>query len=642
MTQQVNAISAAKRKALPTDRFALPSKRKYPVDTAARTRNAAARLEQAKKAGKVSDADYAAAKSKIAAAAKKFGIASEYAKPKKVKADLGTGDVHAPGGIKVTPPARIRRGLHIHLGPNGQIAEIRHASDKPQHALMFDALPIGDVFTKGAARLSEIEAALATADEAAAIALRSEQASIVAADGKPVWIQIAKVGRFAGHPSGAFELTPSIFDEICRNFTAVDRGQVPVDFEHACEADASEGAIPVSGAPAQGWIRALDNRGLQGLWALVDWLEPARGYIKEGKYQAVSPAIRFGARHPETGQPIGARLTSVALTNRPFLRGMQQVAARDQQETPMLDATMTSHAEFMPRLRAALRLGEMATYKECGDQLNRLRGMCSMADDPTGMHEGVNLGDYLSPMKALMNMPANATLEEMFDAVEEMIDAAIERHEALYHSTDAQTETAAPMADNATEGDTAMADAKTLKDTETERDGALAKLRDEEAKTAGLSLQLKDAQAKVAEATALCAAKDAEIKLLTDAAQKRADDDASARVEDAFATYKDAKKLTDADKKAMRITLRSDAALFDELYPRVAPNHQHILRDLTGAQGVAGNGQRVTMRQAAAVGAAPAAGYGERVKTLTDKYRKDGLSLEDAIARASKEAKSAA
>ena len=81
-------ISADKRNSLPEGKFALPSQRKYPIDTAARTRNAAARLEQAKKAGRISDADYSSAKGKIAAAAKKFGIESQYNEGDKPRANV--------------------------------------------------------------------------------------------------------------------------------------------------------------------------------------------------------------------------------------------------------------------------------------------------------------------------------------------------------------------------------------------------------------------------------------------------------------------------------------------------------------------------------------------------------------------------
>jgi phage I-like protein len=149
------------------------------------------------------------------------------------------------------------------------------------------------------------------------------------ADGVPVrlvWVQIAETGRWEGHPSGSFEMTSATFDQIVRNFTA--RGlPVPWDFEHASEQDATSGTIPVHGAPAQGYVHRLDNRGPAGLWALVEWGELARRYIKTGQYKFCSPAIRFGCKDPVTGRPVGARLTSVALTSTPFLTGLGQLVA---------------------------------------------------------------------------------------------------------------------------------------------------------------------------------------------------------------------------------------------------------------------------------------------------------------------------
>ena len=147
-------------------------------------------------------------------------------------------------------------------------------------------------------------------------------------DASPVWNQIAKVGTFRGHPAGPFELSPKVFGEIVANFSATTNKRVPIDFEHASEADESSGSIPSDGAPAQGWILDLQNRGTAGLWGLVEWLEPARSLILAGKYRYFSPAIRFGARDRVTGQTIGAKLTSGALTNQPFLDGLVPVTAR--------------------------------------------------------------------------------------------------------------------------------------------------------------------------------------------------------------------------------------------------------------------------------------------------------------------------
>lgn len=164
------------------------------------------------------------------------------------------------------------------------------------------------------------------------VALGSASAS---AD-KPVWVQIARAGRFEGYGGGAFEFTPQTFDTIIANFRARPgydgkRDELPWDFHHASEMSATSGSIPQSGAPAQGWIRDLKTqRGADGvveLWALTRWLEPARTYIKEGRYKHASVSVVLDAIDPVTGRSIGPLLTSVALTNTPFIEGMQQLAA---------------------------------------------------------------------------------------------------------------------------------------------------------------------------------------------------------------------------------------------------------------------------------------------------------------------------
>ncbi len=165
--------------------------------------------------------------------------------------------------------------------------------------------------------------------------------------GAPVWIQIARIGKFAGHSAGPFELSESTFSDIVKNFKATSNQRVAIDFEHASEQDAASGSIPHTGAPAQGWILDLQNRATDGLWALVEWLEPAREYVRSGKYKFFSPAIRFNARDRVSGKPIGARLTSGALTNSPFLDGMLPLVARDFDDEPEADEDLLDVVEDM-------------------------------------------------------------------------------------------------------------------------------------------------------------------------------------------------------------------------------------------------------------------------------------------------------
>jgi phage I-like protein len=201
------------------------------------------------------------------------------------------------------------------------------------------------------------------------IVLLSTAAAEMGTLGKPLmgtdpkdwkWVQVAQLGRFAGHASGPFELTTRTFDEIVANFEN-DGLPVPWDFEHASEQDPTEGTVPLTGTPAQGWIHALENRGAAGLWALVEWGPLAKEYVQSGKYKFCSPAIRFGCKDRVTGKPIGARLSSVALTGSPFLRDMEPLAAKD--------TDGLSHSALTKRLMTDQGMSYAAAYDRATEQL---------------------------------------------------------------------------------------------------------------------------------------------------------------------------------------------------------------------------------------------------------------------------------
>ena len=195
-------------------------------------------------------------------------------------------------------------------------------------------------------------------------------------DGTPVtlvWVQLAVTGEWKGHSSGPFEMTVETFDEVCRNFNA--RGlPLAFDYEHASEADVTSGTIPTSGAPACGWIHDLVNRGPDGLWGLVEWLDDARDAIRAGKYAYVSPALRLGGKDPVTGQPSGARITSAALTNQPFLSQLPAlIAASDKAPTiaarkATVMACLSSHAECSDRRCTDLHAAATALCLSLDDQ----------------------------------------------------------------------------------------------------------------------------------------------------------------------------------------------------------------------------------------------------------------------------------
>lgn len=373
-----------------------------------------------------------------------------------------------------------------------------------------------------------------------------ELADAAKSDG-PVWIQLAKPGTFRGHPSGPFTLDGKTFDDIVRNFKATENHRVPIDFEHASEADPTDGSIPEKGAPAQGWIVDMKVQGGE-LLGLVEWGTLASDYIKAGQYRYFSPAIRFNSKDRVTGQPIGARMTSGALTNNPFLDGMKPLAAKD--------SSSLAHKphEYMPAVRSALSMHPLATAAECSDTLDKLRDHFDAAgQDPDASHEGVKLGDYCMSLRNLTGAAPGATWDQVFDAVDDMIDAAMDRHEIETGAPDSDADMTDTDLDDGGDGDTTMSDNQ---------------------KIAELTLTLRD--------------RDADVKTLRDENEslkkwkdERQAKDLSDRVDEAFVTYKDKKSLTDADKDAMLIVLNASPEKFDKLYPRIAPEQRHLLRNLT-------------------------------------------------------------
>ncbi len=334
-------------------------------------------------------------------------------------------------------------------------------------------------------------------------------AATIGADTAPVWIQLAKVGQFAGHPSGPFELTAQTFAEIVRNFRATENRRVPIDFEHASEADPTSGSIPTLGAPAVGWILDLDNRGEAGLWALVEWGATAREYIRSGAYRYISPAMRFGSRDRESGRPIGTRLTSAGLTNQPFLDGMAPLAATDR-------------------------------------------------DDEDDNNE---------PGPAGSGAPADAGKAGNMDLEKEYEELSA-KHSALRAKwTEAVRER----------------DDLTVK--LTEKDAQIAKLQEQ--------ITLRD---------------EAELK---------------AYVSDTIATYGD--RLPSKDEAVLMTLCKGNAAAFKAAFPRVAPAHQHLMRDLTSK-----GGKEPPMQERVS-------GEMPTMKALTDKYVAQGLDISKATNLAFKE-----
>ena len=137
-------------------------------------------------------------------------------------------------------------------------------------------------------------------------------------------IQLFKLGSFV-HWSGAeFSVDEEFMNQMMDNFKSMKASSkdqehiVPIDYNHgSLEYGAEE-------SKAAGWISELIIKE-DGLYANVQWTNQAQEMIKNKEFRFVSPEFGIDSTD-EFGEDIsGPVLYAAALTNRPFLKGMDPV-----------------------------------------------------------------------------------------------------------------------------------------------------------------------------------------------------------------------------------------------------------------------------------------------------------------------------
>jgi hypothetical protein len=257
---------------------------------------------------------------------------------------------------------------------------------------------------------------------------------------QPVWVQVAAEGKYDGYKGGevSFTFDERVFTQIVDNFHKHPSFKVGADgkgigdviawdFHHASEQPANDGVIPFAGAPAQGWVRDLETRfdddGNAQLWALTIWLEPARSYILDKRYQWASVSVVFDAVDPKSGDNVGAVLTSIALTNAPFIEGMQPLAASKQAAVALrryFDMAFIDPAcgpeDALNTIRDMLQLPETADAATVVGELGKLKQWVSSGSAPLG----VDVEAMLGGLRRTLNLPALATPDDVFAEVDKL------------------------------------------------------------------------------------------------------------------------------------------------------------------------------------------------------------------------------
>lgn len=194
------------------------------------------------------------------------------------------------------------------------------------------------------------------------IALRS-QLPLISAEAPVAWVHVAYDGKWEGHAEGPFEFDTKTFDQIVANFER-QANAVKLDFDH--ETCFGEGA-----APARGWVHKIELRkGKEkdpykvSLWALVEFGKEAVAINRDGGYRFCSGVFEFGAVDRVTGEECGCELTSLALTDSPFIDGQRPI-----QLSRRASATGGEDMKIKKDLIRALNVVKKDTLVEVLDQI---------------------------------------------------------------------------------------------------------------------------------------------------------------------------------------------------------------------------------------------------------------------------------
>jgi phage I-like protein len=246
----------------------------------------------------------------------------------------------------------------------------------------------------------------------------------------PVWVHTCIEGTYRGHQKHKeIVWDKAVFDTIVRNFRAHPSYKagpegvgvarvVPYDYEHASEiggANPTQGTIPQLGVPAAGWVLDLQVRqssdGKCELWALSEFGDTALTQIRSGGYQWTSVAVRLNYPNHVTNEDQGPTLTSIALTNHPFIQGMVPIVASANQW-----GKAESPEEFLIGIRDIFGLASDATVEEIQSQLTRLVEMFTAEAVPERI--AINMEDMVCSLRDLLGLPKLATQDEILGGAE--------------------------------------------------------------------------------------------------------------------------------------------------------------------------------------------------------------------------------
>lgn len=119
-----------------------------------------------------------------------------------------------------------------------------------------------------------------------------------------------------------FAVSASDLAQAVENFRKRKTGDLVIDYDHST-LSAGDG----DPKPAAGWLKEIDDApDADGvLWGWAELTARGKAMVAAREYKYVSPVMDWSIRDKETGEPQGATLTSLALTNSPLFERLPEL-----------------------------------------------------------------------------------------------------------------------------------------------------------------------------------------------------------------------------------------------------------------------------------------------------------------------------
>ena len=187
------------------------------------------------------------------------------------------------------------------------------------------------------------------------------------ADGKRfTWIQVFKTGSFVHPKIGDLQVDEQDLEQFVKNFqNNVHKTQPSLNLNHKRE-------------EAAGWFVGLETRKSgRELWAKIEWTDFGIEKVEKGLFRYISAELSFKHLDTETKEVSSNVLTGAALTNHPFIKGMEAVNFSEAFPNENLLLETTKDKKTMNKTEL------IAAFAAIGIDFNGLERKAGLYDDQT-------------------------------------------------------------------------------------------------------------------------------------------------------------------------------------------------------------------------------------------------------------------